>query len=65
MMESALEKEAREQHPHLRTLEEVRDEHIQRVLTEVGGNKMKAARILGVDRRTLYRHGEKGKSVAR
>jgi transcriptional regulator of acetoin/glycerol metabolism len=29
--------------------------HIQRVMLAVNGNKMKAARILGIDRRTLYR----------
>ena len=44
------------QYPHLRTLAEVRAEHIERVLGEVKGNKMAAARILGVDRRTLYRY---------
>jgi ActR/RegA family two-component response regulator len=44
------------QYPHLRSLAEVRAEHIERVLTEVKGNKTAAARILGVDRRTLYRH---------
>ena len=37
----------------LRSLAEVEREHVQRVLDEVGGNKSKAARILGVDRKTL------------
>jgi DNA-binding NtrC family response regulator len=30
-------------------------EYVKRVLTEVGGNKSKAAEILGLDRKTLYR----------
>ena len=29
-------------------------EHIIRVLKETGGNKKKAAEILGIERRTLY-----------
>ncbi|MFO0748361.1 MAG: sigma-54 dependent transcriptional regulator [Myxococcota bacterium] len=33
----------------------VEQQHIERVLSAVGGNKTKAARILGIDRRTLYR----------
>jgi DNA-binding NtrC family response regulator len=36
-----------------RTLEEVILEHIQNVLSGVGGNKSKAADILGIDRKTL------------
>jgi DNA-binding NtrC family response regulator len=36
-----------------RTLAEVEAEHIQGVLQSVGGNKTKAAEILGVDRKTL------------
>jgi DNA-binding protein Fis len=42
-----------------RTLEEVEREHIQRVLETTRGNKTKAAKILGVDRRTLTRLGYK------
>ncbi len=36
-----------------RTLAEVEREHIQRVLESVGGNKTRAAGILGIDRKTL------------
>ena len=37
------------------TLEEVKRWYVSTVLGEVGGNKAKAAEILGVDRGTLYR----------
>ena len=37
----------------LRTLAEVEAEHIQAVLASVGGNRSKAALILGIDRKTL------------
>ena len=36
-----------------RTLSEVETEYIRNVLTSVGGNKTKAAEILGIDRKTL------------
>lgn len=39
----------------LRTLNEVQQDYVQYVLRETGGNKRKAADILGVTRRTLYR----------
>jgi two-component system, NtrC family, response regulator AtoC len=39
----------------LLTMEEVEKRYIQRVLDSVGGNKTLAARVLGFDRRTLYR----------
>jgi two-component system, NtrC family, response regulator AtoC len=38
-----------------RTLKEVRLAHVELVLARVGGNKSEAARILGIDRRSLYR----------
>jgi DNA-binding NtrC family response regulator len=39
----------------LRPLAEVEREHIARVLAAADGNKARAARILGLDRKTLYR----------
>ncbi len=36
-----------------RTLAEVEAEHIRNVLVNVGGNKTQAAKILGIDRKTL------------
>lgn len=37
------------------TLQEVERQHILRILEEAGGNRVRAAEILGIDRRTLYR----------
>lgn len=37
------------------TLREVARTHLKNVLRELGGNKTKAAEVLGIDRRTLYR----------
>ena len=45
------------------TLEAMESRYLQRVLSLVGGNKTRAAEILGVDRRTLYRMLERN-SVA-
>jgi two-component system, NtrC family, response regulator HydG len=45
------------------TLLEVERRHILRTLKRLGGNKMKAALILGIDRRTLYRRLEQYKSI--
>ncbi len=39
----------------LLSLEELEQRHIERVLAAVGGNRRAAARILGIDRSTLYR----------
>ena len=44
---------------HFPTLDELARRYIQRVLTAVGGNKALAARMLGLDRRTLYRKLER------
>jgi DNA-binding NtrC family response regulator len=41
------------------TMEEVERRHLIRVLKETKGNKVKAAKILGIDRRTLYRMAER------
>jgi two-component system response regulator HydG len=37
------------------SLREMERRHIRRVLAAVGGNRSRAARILGLDRKTLYR----------
>ena len=39
----------------LQSLEEIERRYIDHVLTATGGNQTRAARILGVDRKTLYR----------
>ena len=44
----------------LQTLEAVEQQYIQRVLESVHGNRTEAARILGVDRKTLYRRLKQG-----
>jgi DNA-binding NtrC family response regulator len=49
--ESLIEKGLREKY----TVSQLEKEYIKRVLLEVGGNKSKAAEILGLDRKTLYR----------
>ncbi|MFQ5515542.1 MAG: sigma-54-dependent transcriptional regulator [Myxococcota bacterium] len=40
------------------TLRELEDRYIDAILESTGGNKVQAARILGINRRTLYRRGE-------
>jgi len=47
----------------LPSLAEVEDRYIRRVLESVGGNKTVAARILGLDRKTLYRKLGKAEPV--
>jgi len=42
-------------------LEEVERRYLAHVLKVTGGNKVKTAEILGIDRRTLYRKAEKYK----
>ena len=37
------------------SLRRLEDEYIRAVLQRAGGNRNRAARILGIDRRTLYR----------
>ncbi len=49
--ESIIEKGLREKY----TMDQLEKEYIKRTLIEVGGNKSKAAEILGLDRKTLYR----------
>jgi two-component system response regulator HydG len=58
---------ASENPSELVTLEEVERRYMLRVLEATGGNKTKAAAILGVDRRTLYRKfdGHNGHDEAR
>jgi DNA-binding NtrC family response regulator len=40
--------------PTLLSLKEVQQKHVERVLEMVGGNKLRAAEILGISRSTLY-----------
>jgi len=40
--------------PDLITLEELQRRHLLRVLDRVGGNKARAAEVLGVSRATVY-----------
>jgi len=49
--EDLIEKGVREKY----TVDQLEKEYIKKVLIEVGGNKSKAADILGLDRKTLYR----------
>ncbi len=49
-----------EGHDHdLVTLDEMEKRYLVRVLRDTGGNKVQAAKILGIDRRTLYRMAER------
>ena len=41
------------------TLADTEAEQIRRVLAAAGGNKSRAARILGIERKTLYRKLER------
>jgi len=44
---------------HMSTLSDIERRYIERVLSATGGNKTQASRILGLDRRTLYRKLER------
>ena len=46
------------------TLAELEQRYINLILQQEGGNKKRAAEILGIDRRTLYRTLERGSSGA-
>jgi DNA-binding NtrC family response regulator len=41
------------------TLRELEDHYIDQILELTGGNKVQAAKILGIDRKTLYRRAER------
>jgi DNA-binding NtrC family response regulator len=42
------------------SLHELEDRYIEEVMELVGGNKVQAAKILGIDRKTLYRRRNRG-----
>jgi DNA-binding NtrC family response regulator len=42
------------------TLEQIKDFYIQHILTVCGGVKQRAASVLGVDRKTIYRKRKQG-----
>ena len=45
--------------PELVTLDELEKRYIQKVLTILGGNKAQTARVLGIERKSLYRKLER------
>lgn len=51
---------SRDDAEHMPTLAEVEDEHIRRALRATQGNVTRAARVLGVSRRTLYNRLDSG-----
>ncbi|HEY9231921.1 MAG TPA: helix-turn-helix domain-containing protein, partial [Blastocatellia bacterium] len=46
------------------TLEQLESSYLLRVLSAVGGNKSRAAQVMGVDRKTLYRMIERQANAA-
>ncbi len=54
-MSDAAPDPSREPPTELISLKEVEKRHIVRVLAALDGNRARAARILGIDRRSLYR----------
>jgi len=44
---------------HRMTLRELEERYIDEILRVTGGNKVQAAKILGIDRKTLYRRAER------
>jgi DNA-binding NtrC family response regulator len=49
---------------HGTTLHELDERYTEQVLRATGGNKVQAARILGIDRKTLYRRAEREARVS-
>ena len=49
---------------HGMTLHELDERYTEQVLRATGGNKVQAARILGIDRKTLYRRAEREARVS-
>jgi two-component system response regulator AtoC len=50
---------------HHMTLHELGERYTEQVLRTTGGNKVQAARILGIDRKTLYRRAEREARAAK
>ena len=45
------------------SLHDLEEQYIESVLRETGGNRVQAARILGIDRKTLYRRAERKRAA--
>jgi DNA-binding NtrC family response regulator len=46
------------------SLHQLEEMYIEAVLEETGGNRVQASRILGIDRKTLYRRAERSREEA-